>query len=81
MKATEDIISENIGIALVKTQRKQQELALELGVSKNRMSDILNRRAYLSAVELYKVATFFGLDPAWFYIEQAKFEPLGIIAA
>lgn len=65
----DSLLIENLQLAKAKSEISQNELALKIGVSKSKMSDIF-RTGKLSATELYLLADIFGVGVSWFYEEH-----------
>ena len=55
------IVSQNVLALLKKKEKKQKDLARELGVSKQVMSNMLAGSRAINALELYQIATFLGV--------------------
>ena len=55
------VISNNIILLLKKNEKKQNDLADVLGVSKQIVSNMINGSRMINAIELHKIADFFNV--------------------
>lgn len=71
MENLDNLIVENIRLAMGKVGISQAELSLMSGIGKSKMSNFMNGRAELTALELFRISRIFGVTTDWFTKEHA----------